>query len=424
MRDVVVTGVGVLTALGVGAEATWSGLVEGRSGIGPLEGFDASTLHTRIGAEISDFDPTAFAERRSLRLMTRNEQFATAAAKLAVADAGADLTTIDPLRTAAFLGGNKEISNPMKVADAILASRGPDGVATMARLATDGVKQFHPLFYVEGLQAGALFYVSEAFGMKGANAYFHGTADSGMTAIGRAFRAVRRGEADVAVAGGFDEAVSWWSMAKMDGLGVLSTRNDLGAEAFRPYDRDRSGSVLGEGAAVVVLETAEQAKARDANVYAKVVGFGGGNDAEGLLTPNPEGRGLVNAVRAALRDAGDDLGAIDYVATHGAATRLGDPSETLALRTALGAAADDVMASSIKPATGHLVAAAGALNVAVAALAVRHGVVPPTLNLTDPDRHCDLDWVPGSARETPVNGALALARGLEGQNVALALRAV
>lgn len=419
-RPVVLTGIGLVTALGVGTAETWAGIVAGRSGIGPLRNFDPADLHTRQGAEIADFRPRDFIDRRPLRLMTREDQLAVAAASLALADAGVRPDSLAPEQVGLFLGGNKEVSDPMKVADAVLAARGDDGVASMQRLAAEGVPRFFPLFYVEGLQAASLYHISARYGFQGPNAYFHGTADAGATAIARAVRAVQRGEAELALAGGYDAPVWWWPMSRMDTLGVLSTRNADGAAAFRPYDRNRSGSLLGEGAAFVVVEPAAAAAQRSARAYAAVNGVGGGHDASGMLTPHPRGRGLAAALLGALAGADGDP---DYIAAHGCATRLGDPSETAGVRAALGPAADRVMVSSVKPATGHLVAGAGALNVAVAALAIYHGVVPPTLHLTDPDPACDLDHVPGAARAVPVRRALALARGLEGQNVVLALQA-
>lgn len=424
MNRVAITGIGLLTALGTGARATWDALIAGRSGVGPIQSYDPSSFTTRIGAEIPDFDPKQFVvNRRTLRMMTRNDQLAVAGATLAVDDSGLDLATVDAERAALFVGSNKEISNPMSLLDGALAARREDGVADYHKLGAEATSAFYPLFFVEGLQAAALFYVSEKYGLKGANTYFAGTADAGATAIGRAFRAIKRGEADIALAGGFDDAISWWNMSKFDGLGTLTSRNDLGAAACRPYDRERSGSVLGEGSAFVLMEDYGAAVQRGARIYAELSGFGSGFDAYKLLTPHPEGRGLAHAIRAALREAGDTPEAIHYIATHGCATPLGDPSETRGIRAALGPATDTLVASSVKPATGHLVAGAGALNVAVAALAVHHGAVPPTLNLEQTAPDCDLDWVPREARAIPVGAAVALARGLEGQNVALAMRA-
>jgi 3-oxoacyl-[acyl-carrier-protein] synthase II len=286
----------------------------------------------------------------------------------------------------------------------------------------EGASAFYPLFYVEGLQAASLFYISQAYSLKGANTYFAGTAESSATAIGRAFRAVRRGEADVALAGGFDDATSWWNMTKYDALGLMTDRNELGAAACRPYDLDRSGTVMGEGSVVLLLEEYQNAMRRNARIYAEITGFGVGFDAYKLLTPHPEGRGLSSAVVAALREADTLPESVGYVATHGNGTVLGDESESRAIRATFGDAVDTLAASSVTPATGYMVAAAGALNVAVGALALHHQTAPPMLNLTNADPACELDWVGGEARELRFDQALALARGLDGQNVALTMR--
>jgi 3-oxoacyl-[acyl-carrier-protein] synthase II len=412
----VVTGVGLVTGLGVGTAATWDALLDGKSAVGQLHGFDAGSLQSRLGAEVADFDPAPFAaNRRVLRNMTRNDQFGVAGAALAIADAGVPID--DPDRAGLFLGGNKEISEPSKVLDAVLLSRNPDGTADLGRMGTEGAAAFYPLFYVEGLQAAALFYISQAHGLRGANTYFAGTAEAGATAIGRAFRAVRRGEAAVAVAGGFDDPTSWWSMTKLDPMGVLTTRNELGTEAVRPYDRERSGFVPGEGAAFVVLEDADSAARRGAEIYAEITGFGRGFDLEGAT-------GAAGAVEAALTEAGIAPDEVDCLVTSGAALPSDDAAEISALHTVFGAALPRISATAITPATGHLVAGAGALNTAIAALAIRHGVLPPTLNLTDPDPACaGPNWVADVAREQPVGHAVALARGFQGQHVALALRA-
>jgi 3-oxoacyl-[acyl-carrier-protein] synthase II len=422
MRRVVITGIGIASCLGVGTEETWQGLLAGASGIRRISAFDPTGLQTELGAEIDGFDAKPFVEnRRALRNMTRNDQLAVVGAALAAQDAGFAGADGSAEVAALYLGGNKETSHPDRMVDAALAARAEDGSVDMATMGTEGAKRFYPLFYVEGLQAAALFYISQAYGMQGANTYFHGTADAGATAIGQAQRAVRRGEAEIAIAGGFDDATSWWSMAKMDGLGVLSRRNDLGDAACRPYSADRDGTVLGEGAAFVVLEEAQRAAERGATVYAEVAGVGAGFDSAGLLTPAPDGEGVVHALRAALRDAGAAPGDVGYIAAHGCGTRRGDASEAAAIRAVFGD--EPPMASSVKPATGHLVAGAGALNVAVAALALHHGVVPPTRNLDEVDPACaGVDWVPAGAREAEVDVALAIARGLEGQDVVLAMR--
>jgi 3-oxoacyl-[acyl-carrier-protein] synthase II len=422
MRRVVVTGIGVITALGTGAGATWQALLEGRSAIGPIRNFDASSLRTRIGAEIADFDPKDYVDKRTVRKMTRNEQLAVGGATLAVRDSGLE-GELDGERTALFAGSSKEVSDLTKLVDAIVACTDEDGRFDVRRVG-EQTSVFQPLFYVEGLQGASLFYISSAFKLLGANTYFAGTTESGMTAIGRAFRVIRRGEADCAIAGGFDDPVWWWPMSSFDSLGILTGRNELGAAAFRPYDRDASGAVLGEGASFVLLEEYETARKRGAHVYAEIAGYGSGADAYRLLTPHPEGRGLVTAMRRALQDAQCGPADIGYVATHGSATPQGDLSEAHALRTVFGGTAAPPPASSVKPATGHLVGGAGTLNVAVAAMAIHDGAIPPTLNHEQPQPGCEYDWTPGAARELPVHHALAVARGLEGQNAVLALRSV
>jgi 3-oxoacyl-[acyl-carrier-protein] synthase II len=422
VKRVVVTGIGLATPLGVGTEATWRGLLEGRSGITPITSYDASALRTQQSAEISDFDAEQFANRKTLRSMTRNDQLALAGASLAVTDAGLDVSQ-DGDRAGLFVGSKKEISSPMNILEGSLVARDEDGSVDIRRLGESASSAFHPLFYVEGLQAASIFYISQAHSLKGANTYFAGMAEAGLMAIGRAYRSVRRGEAHVAIAGGYDDASSWWNMTKFDTLGLLTQRNDLGAAACRPYDVERSGTLLGEGAAFVVLEPEESAAARGARVYAEIAGFAGAYDANHLITPDPAGRGLTQAMERALAEGETASDDIDYIAAHGSGTRLGDESEARAVRSVFGENGK-LAASSVKPATGHLIGGAGALNAAVAALAVHHGTVPPTLNLEQVDPSCaGIDWVPGEAREIEVRRALALARGFEGQNVAVLMRA-
>jgi 3-oxoacyl-[acyl-carrier-protein] synthase II len=425
MRRVAITGIGLLTPLGTGAEANWQALLEGRSAIEPIRGFDASGLHTRVAAEILDFDPKPYiANRRALRMMTRSDLFAVAGSTLAAKDGGSPFSEATADRSGLFIGANKETSKLEPFLEGVLVAKGADGVADVRKVGESARSHFPPLFFIEGLQAASLFYVSEAFGLKGANTYFAGTADSGATAVGRAFRAIREGEADRALAGGFDDATSWWTFAKYDGMGFLSDHNELGARACRPFDRDRTGAVLGEGACILLLEEYEAARARNARIHAEIVGFGSGFDCHATLTPHPDGRGLARAMGAALRDASLQPKDVGYVAAHGSGTDKGDASEARALRSVFGEGASGVAGSSVKAATGHLMAAAGALNVAVAALALEHQTLPPTVGLENVDPECAFDWVKGKPRQARADHALALARGLSGQNVALALRAV
>jgi 3-oxoacyl-[acyl-carrier-protein] synthase II len=423
-RRVAITGVGLCTPLGVGSDETWSALLDGSSAVAEISGYDASSLRTRIGAEVGEFRPRDYIEhRRSLRTMTRHDVMAMVAAVLAMRDSGLELEGDEGGRAAAFSASGKETSVPENFEDVAVEVRADDGSVNWSIFGEVAMRGVPPLFFLEGLQGSSLHYLSEAFSLRGANTYFAGTAEAGMHAVGRGYRAVRRGEADVAIAGGGDAPVNWWNMAKLDSFGVLTRRNELGSAACAPYDSARDGTVMGEGGAFLVLEELESAKARGATVHAEIAGYGSASDVRTYLTPDPEGRPLAQAIGSALREAESEGTDVDYVAAHGSGTRLGDASEAAALRSALGG--DGVLASSVKPATGHLVAAAGALNAAVAALAVARGAVPPTLNLENVDPACGgVDWVPNESREAQVRVALALARGLEGQAVALALRGV
>jgi len=418
-----ITGIGLCTPLGKGTEETWSALLEGESAIGPIEGYDAQSLRTQLGAEIKEIRGRDYAtNRRSVRTMTPHDVYAMAAVKMAIDDSGLELPEDDADgRIALFTGGDKQVSDPDYFSESSVAARDDDGQVSMSRFGELAYGSVHPLFFIEGIQGSSLFYISEEYNLRGPNTYFSGTAEAGAFAIARGARALRRGEADVALVGASDAPIFWWHMAAWDTLGVLTGRNELGAAACAPYDRDRDGTVMGEGGAFLVLEDLDAAQARGADVYAVVAGSGAGTDLDHLDAPDAEGRPLAAAVARALEQAGASAGDVGYVAAHGAGTRDGDASEAAALRTALGS--NGAVASSVKAATGHLVAAAGALNVALAALALRHGKVPPTLNLANLDPDCaGLDWVPGEARDVDAEVALAVARGLEGQNVALALR--
>jgi 3-oxoacyl-[acyl-carrier-protein] synthase II len=429
-RRVAITGIGLLTPLGVGTEETWRGLIAGRSAVGPISSYDASSLRTQVGAEIFDIAPKEFVSRRSLRTMTRYDMLAAVAAAIAMRDSGLELGEDPDGRAALFTASGKEISKPEHFEEVAVAVRDDGGHVDMRKFGTLAPSGVHPLFFIEGIQGASLFYLSEAFGLRGPNTYFSGTAEAGLTAIARAAASIRRGEADVALAGGADAPICWWNMAKIDSLGLTTASNALGAGACRPFDRERDGTVMGEGGAFVVLEALDAAQARGARPYAEVVGSGAASDVDRLLTPDRGGRALAHAIGSAMRAAGEPAEAVGYVAAHGSGTRLGDASEGLALRAVFdnggGAAEGGAPAvSSVKPAAGHLGAGAGALNLAVAALAVHHGVAPQTLNLASPDPRCgESDWIVGAAREAPVRLALALARGLEGQNVALAVRAL
>lgn len=425
-RRVVVTGIGLLTPLGVGVQATWDQLIAAAGAVAPIQAYDASSLQTRLGAEITGLRARDFVDRRALRTMTRYDMLAAVAAALAVRDSGLEPADDPEGRFALFTASGKEISEPEHFEDVAVAVRDPEGNVDMRRFGELAFEQVAPLFYIEGLQGASLFFVSAAFSLRGANTFFAGGAEAGMTAVGRGYRAIRRGEADRAIVGGADAPVCWWNMSKIDSLGITTRRNELGAGACAPYDRERDGAVMGEGAAFLVLEEHQAASGRGARIYAELTGFGSTADVEHVITPDPTGQPLAEAIARALGEAGEPAEKVGYVATHGSGTVLGDASEGRALRQALsGAGAQGPVASSVKAAVGHLGAAAGVTNAAIAALSIARGQIPPTLNLQTVDPACSgIDWVVDRARTAPVDVALALARGLEGQNVALALRAM
>jgi 3-oxoacyl-[acyl-carrier-protein] synthase II len=423
LSGVAITGIGLCTPLGKGTDETWAGLTDGRSAIGPIEAYDASSLRTRIGAEVKDLRGRDYASnRRSVRTMTQHDVLGMAAAKMALEDSGIELPEDDTDgRIALFTAGDKQVSDPDYFSDASVQARDGDGKVSMSRFGELAYGSVHPLFFIEGIQGSSLFYISEEYNLRGPNTYFSGTAEAGAFAIARGARALRRGEADLALVGASDAPIFWWHMAAWDTLGVLTGRNELEDGACAPYDSERDGTVMGEGGAFFVLERVDDARARGAEIHAEIAGFGAATDLDHLVAPDPEGAPVAAAVSRAIERAAAEPGDVGYVAAHGAGTRDGDKSEAAGLRRVFGD--DGTIASSVKPATGHLVGAAGALNVAVAALALSRGAVPPTLNLENLDPDCaGLDWVPNEGREVQAELAVAVARGLEGQNVALALR--
>jgi 3-oxoacyl-[acyl-carrier-protein] synthase II len=423
VRRVAITGIGLCTPLGNDTETTWSALVEGRSAVGPIRSYDATSLQTRIGAEVDGLEPRDFvANRRSLRTMTRHDIYAMVAAKGAIEDSGVDLGEDPEGRNALFTAGDKQVSDPDYFAESSVAARDANGKADVRQFGELAYSSVHPLFYLEGIQGASLFYISEQWGLRGPNTYFSGTAEAGLLAVARGYRAVRRGEAELALCGASDSPIFWWHMAAWDSFGVLTTRNDLGAGACAPYDAERDGTVMGEGAAFLLVEDLDAARARGATIYAEIVGAGAAVDTGSLSSPDASGRAVTAAAERALRAGRLAASEVGYVATHGDGTRQGDACEAAGLRQAFGD--DGLLASSVKPATGNLVGAAGALNIAVAALALSRQTVPPTLNLEHMDPACaGIDWIAKEAREAQPVVALALARGLEGQNVTLALRA-
>jgi 3-oxoacyl-[acyl-carrier-protein] synthase II len=404
-RRVVITGIGPVTPVGIGREAFWDSLVAGRSGIGEVTLFDATDFPVRIAGEVRDFEPTSYMEKKEVRRTDRAVHFAVAAARLAWEDAGSP--SVDPARTAVVvatgIGGLTTLLEQAR----ILFERGPGRLS--------------PFMVPAMMPNAAAGQVAMAFGFTGPNTCIVTACAAGAHAVGEGYRYVRDGLADVALAGGTEAVITTLAMGGFAQMGALS-RNPDPPRASRPFDADRDGFVLSEGACLLVLEDAERAEARGATVYAEVAGYGASADAFHITQPEPQGGGAVAAIQTALDDAGEPAEAVDHINAHGTSTSLNDAAETRAIKKALGDHAARVAVSSTKSMTGHLLGAAGAAEAAAATLAVQNGVVPPTINYETPDPECDLDYVPNEARRMDVRLALSNAFGFGGHNAVLALR--
>ena len=407
-RDPVVTGIGAITPLGNSAPDTWQGLVDGRSGISLIGSFDASDLPVRIAGEVRGFDAEALLGAKRFRRSARFSQLAVAAAREAVADAALD-TTVTADRTGV-------------VVNAAVAG-GPETERNIRTLVERGPRELSPYFVPSTILNMAACEVAIDLGIHGpVNASALACA-SGTAAVLEARRLILSGEADVVIAGGTDAGIAKGMFAGLALMGPLSERNDAPERASRPFDADRDGFVFGEGAVVLVVESAEHARERGATSYGTVAGGALTSDAFHISAPEPSGVHAARAIELALSSAGVSPGELDYICAHGTGTRANDAAETRAIRMALGADADGVPASSPKSMVGHLIGAAGALSAMVCLLAIRDGILPPTTNLDTPDPECDLDYVPLQARRTEVRTTAANAFGFGGQNCVIVLRA-
>ena len=404
---VVVTGIGPVTPVGVGVDAFWEGMRSGRNGIGPIERFDPSDLPVRLAGEVRDFQPTDWMEVKEARHTDRFVHFAVAAARLAHEDAGKP--DFEPERTgvvvASGIGGIDSLLTQHKV----LLERGAGRVSP---------------FMVPSLMANAAAgQVAMHFGLTGPNTCVVTACAAGAHAVGEGYRLIREGLADVVLAGGTEAAIVPITVAAFAQMQAL-TRNADPETASRPFDADRDGFVLSEGACLLVLEREDAARARSARIYAEVAGYGASADAYHITQPEPSGTGAALAIRAALRDGGEEPGAVGYINAHGTSTPLNDAAETAAIKAALGEdVAGRVPVSSTKSMTGHMLGAAGAVEAAATALAIADGVIPPTIHYRTPDPACDLDCVPDQSRKVEdLTVALSNSFGFGGQNAVLALR--
>ena len=404
-RRVVVTGVGLVSSLGVGTEENWKALCAGCSGIGSITRFDASQFSTRIAGEVKNFDPLQFIAKKDVKKMDVFIQYAIAAAEFAVRDAGLEVTPEIADRVGVFIasgiGGFSAIEREHRV------------------LLKDGPRKISPFFIPSVIINLAAGQVSIRFGAKGPNSATVTACSASAHAVGDAFEIISRGAADVMIAGGSEAAITPLGVGGFAAMRALSKRNDEPTRASRPFDRDRDGFIIGEGAGVVILEEYERAQARKAPLYAELVGYGMSGDAFHVTAPSENADGAVRAIRAALVRGECRPDQVDYVNAHGTSTPYNDRLETLAIKNVFGDHANQLAVSSTKSMTGHLLGAAGGLEAGITALAIRRQTLPPTINLDTPDPDCDLDYVPGSARSATVRYALSNSFGFGGTNAVL-----
>jgi len=409
-RRVVVTGIGIVSPVGIGTEETWAALLAGKSGVGPITQFDASTYPTRIAAEVKDFDPTKFMEKKEARRNDRFIQFALAAGQMAIEDSGLDMAKEDAERVGciigAGLGGLRTIEDEHSV------------------LTEKGVKRVGPFFIPSLIVNLAGGQISLRYGMKGPNFAPVSACATGNHSIGDAMMYIERGMADVMVTGGCEATITPLGIGGFCAARALSERNDAPERASRPFDKGRDGFVAGEGAGILVVEEYEHARKRGARIYAEVCGYGASADAYHITSPAPEGEGGQRAMRMALKDAGLAPEQVGYVNTHGTSTPQGDIAECQAILRVFGdhAASRKLAVSSTKSMTGHLLGGAGGLEAAVSVLALHRGVLPPTINVEEQDPECALDVVPNVARERKVDAVMSNSFGFGGTNAVIVFK--
>lgn len=404
-RRVVVTGVGLVSPLGIGNEANWEALCAGRSGIGPITRFDASGFSARIAGEVKGFDPLQFIEKKDVKKMDVFIQLAIAASQFAVDDARLKIEPEIATRVGVFIAS------------------GIGGFSTIERehraLLEGGPRRISPFFIPASIINLAAGQVSIRFGAKGPNSATCTACSASAHAIGDAFEIIRRGDADVMIAGGSESAITPMGVGGFAAMRALSTRNDEPERASRPFDKDRDGFIMGEGSGVVILEELEFARRRGAPIYAELVGYGMTADAYHITAPSEDGDGGMRVMEMAIRRAGITPDQVDYINAHGTSTPYNDKLETLAIKRLFGEHAYKLAISSTKSMTGHLLGAAGGVEAAISALVIKHQVIPPTINYETPDPECDLDYVPNVKREAKIEYALSNSFGFGGTNGAL-----
>ena len=405
---VVITGLGAVTPVGNTAEEFWGSLTQGKSGIGPITRFDSAGFPTRIAGEVKGFDALKYVDKKDDRKLDLYLKYALACAVMAVEDAALDPAKEDGDRFGVLVGSGIGGISTLLESHKILLDKGLDRVSPF----------FIPMLIIN--MASGL--ISMRFGARGPNSSVVTACATGNHAIGDATRIIQRGDADVMIAGGAEAIIIPLTIAGFCQMKAMSTRNDEPTKASRPFDAERDGFVCGEGGGLVILESLEHARRRDARIYAEVVGYGMTSDAHHMTAPDPEGDGAARAMAAALRDGGIEPSTVGYINAHGTSTPYNDKFETLAIKRVFGEHAKRVPVSSTKSMTGHLLGAAGGIEAIATTLAIHHGVLPPTINYEKPDPECDLDYVPNQARKQDVEVALSNAFGFGGTNATLAFR--
>jgi 3-oxoacyl-[acyl-carrier-protein] synthase II len=426
MRRVVVTGIGVVSPNGIGRRAFSEAIVEGRSGVSFIESFDTTGLPIKIAGEVKDFDVTPYLgeHKKSAKLMSRAVGFAVGAAALAMEDSGLEGDKLDPSRFGVCMGTGITPVDVEELVAPIARGLGSDGVFDMARFSMARAESIFPLWLLRHLPNMAAAHISILQHAMGPNNTVVTACAAGTQAVGEAFRLISRGDADVMLAGGCDSRLDPQLLVAYNAMKTVSASVRPPTEVSRPFDGDRDGFVLGEGAAVLVLESLRSARRRKATIYAEITGYGSSFDAYGITRPEPEGKGAALSMSAALREAKVDPADIDYINAHGTSTRLNDIMETVAVKRVFGHRAASIPMSSQKSMVGHLIGASGALEAAATALSLERGIVPPTINQEKPDPVCDLDYVPNTAREMPLRTAISNSFGFGGQNASLVMARV
>lgn len=419
-RRVVVTGIGWVTPMGSDIEAVWKRVLNGESGVGHTTLFDASRFPTRISAEVRDWSVAEVGEDpQRWKHQGRHTLFAVGAAKKAVADSGLDVDRLDPTRFGVYLGSGEGSQDFDRFTQMMIAGlEGPD--FDLAKFTKKGLEILNPIAEMEQEPNMPVGHVASLFNAQGPNVNCLTACAASSQAIGEATELIRRGEADVMLSGGTHSMIHPFGVTGFNLLTALSTRNDEPQKASRPFDRQRDGFVLGEGSGMVVLEDLDHAKARGARIHGEIVGYGSTADAFRITDTHPEGRGAISCMRMALKDAG--VNRVDYINAHGTSTQVNDRVETLAAKAVFGPEASRIPMSSTKSMMGHLIAAAGATELILSLLAMRDGVLPPTINYEYPDPDCDLDYVPNAARPQRCDVVLSNSFGFGGQNISLIAR--